>query len=65
MKIKYEIEDDRCLTSCPNGIKIGTYERLTKVSSFNCTGLCVHFISDDEKNQIVTCSYDKMNEGKA
>lgn len=57
MKIKYEMEcgSTLCFTICPNLPKI-TYPCPTRVNSAACKQ-CDHYISRDEKKQIVKCSF--------
>lgn len=53
-KIKYEVTDVglKCLTKCPK-------DSFYHVGSHACTRYCEHFIRNNTKHRILTCSYNE------
>jgi len=61
-KITYKLKGFKCLTPCPNGIKLG--DETVMVASNCCTSVCGYYKGkkEDKNYGVLKCSYKEAND---
>lgn len=62
--MNYKDEHGYLTTICPFGKKIKDSKRVTKIGSYYCQK-CIHFISRDADNKIVSCELELAKKAQA